>query len=241
MEVTHIEGTYRRTCESVMNVLRRNKDSLMAVLEAFVYDPLLNWRLLDSNTKFKSTEIESVSSSSIQDAELLEPLSIRKSPPPAEFAPSSVQPEALNRKAVVITNRVKDKLTGKDFGPDEVLSVQKQVDLLIRQATSNENLCQCYIGWCPFWWKVTSFLLLTVRVILSRLVCDLFVFIGIKRFSYCVFCLSLWIQKIETFIRMCYVVHVQNFHNNLIGDYKSFNAFQIFSNAIFSKYPALMK
>nr|MBE5727558.1 target of rapamycin [Cucujiformia]MBE5727568.1 target of rapamycin [Cucujiformia]MBE5727572.1 target of rapamycin [Cucujiformia]MBE5727573.1 target of rapamycin [Cucujiformia]MBE5727574.1 target of rapamycin [Cucujiformia] len=35
MEVTHIEGTYRRTCESVMNVLRRNKDSLMAVLEAF--------------------------------------------------------------------------------------------------------------------------------------------------------------------------------------------------------------
>jgi hypothetical protein len=25
--------------------------------------------------------------------------------------------------------------------------VQKQVDLLIQQATSNENLCQCYIGW----------------------------------------------------------------------------------------------
>lgn len=36
------------TCESVMTVLREHKDSLMAVLEAFVYDPLLNWRLLDS-------------------------------------------------------------------------------------------------------------------------------------------------------------------------------------------------
>ena len=36
------------TCESVMRVLRENKDSLMAVLEAFVYDPLLNWRLIDS-------------------------------------------------------------------------------------------------------------------------------------------------------------------------------------------------
>lgn len=47
MEVTGIEGTYRRTCESVLNVLRGNKDSLMAVLEAFVYDPLLNWRLMD--------------------------------------------------------------------------------------------------------------------------------------------------------------------------------------------------
>ena len=36
------------TCESVMTVLREHKDSLMAVLEAFVYDPLLNWRLMDS-------------------------------------------------------------------------------------------------------------------------------------------------------------------------------------------------
>lgn len=35
------------TCENVMTVLRDNKDSLMAVLEAFVYDPLLNWRLMD--------------------------------------------------------------------------------------------------------------------------------------------------------------------------------------------------
>lgn len=36
------------TCESVMTVLRNNKDSLMAVLEAFVYDPLLNWRLMET-------------------------------------------------------------------------------------------------------------------------------------------------------------------------------------------------
>lgn len=47
MEVTGIEGTYRMTCQKVMRVLRNNKDSLMAVLEAFVYDPLLNWRLVD--------------------------------------------------------------------------------------------------------------------------------------------------------------------------------------------------
>ena len=29
-----------------MNVLRDNKDSVMAMLEAFVYDPLISWRLL---------------------------------------------------------------------------------------------------------------------------------------------------------------------------------------------------
>ena len=56
MEVTGIEGTYRCTCESTMDVLRRNKDSLMAVLEAFVYDPLLNWRLIDNKPKSKKSE-----------------------------------------------------------------------------------------------------------------------------------------------------------------------------------------
>ena len=44
-QVTGIEGNYRITCHSIMRVLRDNKDSVMAVLEAFVYDPLLNWRL----------------------------------------------------------------------------------------------------------------------------------------------------------------------------------------------------
>ena len=29
-----------------MRVLRSNKESLMAVLEAFVYDPLITWRLI---------------------------------------------------------------------------------------------------------------------------------------------------------------------------------------------------
>ena len=45
--MTGIEGNFRQTCNNVMRVLRENKDSVMAVLEAFVYDPLLNWRLID--------------------------------------------------------------------------------------------------------------------------------------------------------------------------------------------------
>jgi phosphatidylinositol kinase/protein kinase (PI-3 family) len=46
MEASGIEGTYRFTCQRVMRVLRSNKDSLMAMLEAFVYDPLISWGLL---------------------------------------------------------------------------------------------------------------------------------------------------------------------------------------------------
>lgn len=42
-----MEGNYRVTCERVMRMLRQHKESLLAVLEAFLYDPLINWRLLD--------------------------------------------------------------------------------------------------------------------------------------------------------------------------------------------------
>jgi hypothetical protein len=48
-------------------------------------------------------------------------------------------------------NRVKAKLCGQDFNPFVEISVAEQVDRLIEQATLNDNLCQCYIGWCPFW------------------------------------------------------------------------------------------
>jgi len=43
------------------------------------------------------------------------------------------------------------KLTGRDFIEGETLNVHDQVDFLIKQATDEENLCQGYIGWSPFW------------------------------------------------------------------------------------------
>ena len=61
------------------------------------------------------------------------------------------QPEQQNQRAVTIINRVTNKLTGRDFKPDRPLDVPSQVEKLILQATSYENLCQCWIGWCAFW------------------------------------------------------------------------------------------
>nr|KAJ3417939.1 phosphatidylinositol kinase- protein kinase tor1 [Polyrhizophydium stewartii] len=119
-EVSGIEGNFRITCEHVMRVLRDNKDSLMAVLEAFVYDPLINWRLMT-----------------------------HASPNPAEDADN--QPEVLNSRALAIVNRISSKLVGRDFKPTVTLDVPLQVQKLILQATSLENLSQCFVGWCPFW------------------------------------------------------------------------------------------
>ncbi|CAH2044014.1 unnamed protein product, partial [Iphiclides podalirius] len=144
MEVTGIEGTYRSTCESVMQVLHRHRDSVMAVLEAFVHDPLLNWRLVDDGRRSVagstfSSDIGSYSLPSRSRARLhCEPLEM---PPDAN----------LNKRALAILSRVRDKLTGRDCPRSGPLEVPQQVDMLIKLATDNENLCQCYIGWCPFW------------------------------------------------------------------------------------------
>lgn len=51
MEVSGIEGSFRTTSEITMKVMRENKESLMAVLEAFVYDPLITWRLTQAQEK----------------------------------------------------------------------------------------------------------------------------------------------------------------------------------------------
>ncbi len=48
MEVSGIEGNFRSTCEETVRVLRANKESVIAMLEAFVHDPLINWRLLNT-------------------------------------------------------------------------------------------------------------------------------------------------------------------------------------------------
>jgi phosphatidylinositol kinase/protein kinase (PI-3 family) len=39
-----------------MQVLRDNKESLMAVLEAFVYDPLISWRLMQTEVEVRRPE-----------------------------------------------------------------------------------------------------------------------------------------------------------------------------------------
>jgi FKBP12-rapamycin complex-associated protein len=59
--------------------------------------------------------------------------------------------EVQNARAVEVLDRVAQKLTGRDFKPDDELTVNEQVNKLIIEATKLENLCQHYIGWCSFW------------------------------------------------------------------------------------------
>ena len=140
MEVSGIEGNFRSTCELVMGVLRKNKDSVLAMLETFVQDPLVNWRL----------------ASDLNDGDGNPQAS-------AEAEPVGEVGEVLNERAVAVMRRVSDKLHGKDFYSSatgdptepapadcETLDVPDQVQRLIEQATDVINLSQAYVGWCRY-------------------------------------------------------------------------------------------
>ena len=132
MEVGGISGTFKVTAENTMRVLRDNRESVLALLEAFVHDPLLTWRLvtdIDEQRTADTLEHEHAASGEIRGAE----------------------GEARNQRALEVVRRIQNKLTGRDFNPNVALDVPDQVHRLIQDATSIENLCVAFIGWCAFW------------------------------------------------------------------------------------------
>jgi len=55
-----------------------------------------------------------------------------------------------NAYAVNILKRVRAKLEGRDFDSNHSLTIQEQVDRVIKESTSIENLCVMYEGWTPW-------------------------------------------------------------------------------------------
>ena len=47
IKAMEVSGNFRTTCENTMRVMRASKESLLAILEAFVYDPLISFKLLN--------------------------------------------------------------------------------------------------------------------------------------------------------------------------------------------------
>ena len=58
-------------------------------------------------------------------------------------------PHQINEKALRALIRIKHKLKGTDFNAKKPLKVNEQVDRLIKEAISHENICQSWPGWCP--------------------------------------------------------------------------------------------
>ena len=219
--VSKIEGTFRIISEKVMQLLRENRESLLAILNSLVYDPLVSFRLMIplimkmkekenniphhnnidmfNNSLYEDNLNQNIISSSVMNNDILLKLSktmtfnfkknsnviteinnpiIKEEEKNEKIEENNVEKEKvekkrieneerqilndyeendeiefeeLNKIAQIILNRITQKLTGMDFNNDNPLEVKEQIDRLINQATSNENLAQSYLGWCPFW------------------------------------------------------------------------------------------
>jgi serine/threonine-protein kinase mTOR len=133
-----------------MTVMRENRESLMAVLEAFVYEPLLAWRLNATNRpggrvndtvdpddpyakqgKKKANETEILNGGYNVSCWLID----------------AEKTEVKNDKALQVIDKVRRKLTGRDYRPDQSIDVKLQVERLVEDATKTENLCVAFLGW----------------------------------------------------------------------------------------------
>ncbi|KAG8907001.1 serine/threonine-protein kinase M1 [Tulasnella sp. 403] len=131
MGVSGVEGVFRVACEVTMQLLRLNKDALMSVLEAFVHDPLVEWE--DERRKEEGRK--------------------RGGRRRAEIENPAVQLRALAQKSLLPIQR---KLSGL---PSDLpqgnwtvkeITTSNQVEHLIKEATSAENLSMMYYGWAPW-------------------------------------------------------------------------------------------
>lgn len=145
MEVCEIKGSFKVTSEITMKVLRNNKEPLMAVLEAFIYDPLISWRLTETDSRSRMDGADHPATTSNHNSRFAG-APRRKLQLKEELALDEDMTEVRNERALAVYKRVQSKLLGRDFNPDEELTVEEQVQKLILEATKLENLCQCFPG-----------------------------------------------------------------------------------------------
>ncbi|KAK0535702.1 phosphatidylinositol kinase- protein kinase tor1 [Tilletia horrida] len=133
MGVGGLKGAFKITSEHVMRVMRDNKESVLALLEAFVHDPLITWKMLAVDADQPQME---------ETSEYVR----------AATGEQNVQQDrAQMSRAVEILKRLESKLKGRDFDADAELSVAEQVAKLVEEATSLHNLAPAFVGWCSFW------------------------------------------------------------------------------------------
>lgn len=126
MGPTGTEGPFKIACEVALGLMRNQKDVLMSALRPFYFDPLLDW-VPDGKHKKNDTG------------------------------------EVINEKAVETLKGIENKLNGlvearKKFSSNNSkntinlpLSVAGQVQFLIKEATTVDNLSQMYQGWAPWY------------------------------------------------------------------------------------------
>ena len=139
---TGTDGVFSCNLKTAMGILRKNRDTLLSVLEPFVKDPVINWK------KFRSQQRKKASDKDKETDPIVE----------AKQKISAIDERLKGIYNIINPNLQKIKRTdGFESQQDDELnhhplplSVEGQVHKLIAEATSAENLVQVYYGWMPW-------------------------------------------------------------------------------------------
>ncbi|CCD25219.1 DNA-binding protein kinase TEL1 NDAI_0E04020 [Naumovozyma dairenensis CBS 421] len=127
--VTGVDGLFRRSCEKVYSVLRKDSEKVMCVLNILKWDPLYSWVMSPVRKHINLLEQESAHYGADK---------------PTTSGVVSLH-DGENGESTRALKGVEDKLTRSG------LSVEATVQELIQQATDPAHLAVIYMGWSPFY------------------------------------------------------------------------------------------
>ena len=119
MGVTGTDGVFLRCCEETLQVLRENKQALLAVVDVLLHDPLTQWKL-SANKKASEQRKGCTSNESVDQAMTGSRGGVPDSDGgaaggssrPAELKPAEDKGSAISLDASLVRHGVKEKLEG---------------------------------------------------------------------------------------------------------------------------------
>ncbi|KAK2964477.1 putative serine/threonine protein kinase [Blattamonas nauphoetae] len=135
MDIGGVHGAFRRSCERIMSLLRSSKGSIMAMLEAFVLDPLVHWWAPEEKQAAARPTPHAHTSSEDSNRPVHDQTQPTNRPPRARHLFFDDLDRSKTRaKASKALNKVEAKLKGLEFEDGNPKTSSEQVSLLIEQA-----------------------------------------------------------------------------------------------------------
>ena len=170
MGITGCEGTFRRSCEEVLRVLRGHQQSLLTILEVVIHDPLYKWSLSPvAATRIRQQQADqqplagaepqatwatvatgatgrTSKTKGARGAPALHDEGARDREDEEGEGDISFQRDAADRTLA----RIRSKLQGIEDPTSGALGVEGQVELIVTEARNVDNLCRLFPGWAPW-------------------------------------------------------------------------------------------
>jgi serine/threonine-protein kinase ATR len=139
MGVTKEEGVFRSVATITLRVLRNHRAMLMTVLETLIYDPLVDWKRhkQSAGDKAPQTEKRPASEEAEKDLHTVE-LKLLGQPHPSKVG--------MKKSSSALWPPIVKSTAGHGLA----MTVEAQVDHLIREATDPRNLSHMFSGWASW-------------------------------------------------------------------------------------------